>query len=78
MPARYRGVAAAVELSSLLILLINLATVHARPVTSLGGPIHGCAYLFVIVSTATDARASRTAKLLAWVPGIGGLLARRR
>ncbi|WP_436533517.1 DUF3817 domain-containing protein [Actinoplanes sp. HUAS TT8] len=70
--------AAAVELLSLVILLVNLATVHVRPVAALCGPVHGCAYLMVLILTAWNPAADRTAKLLAWIPGIGGLLATRR
>ncbi|BCY10606.1 DUF3817 domain-containing protein [Actinoplanes sp. L3-i22] len=71
-------IAAAVELISLLILVTNLATVHARPVASLCGPVHGCAYLAVLTLTAWTPGAGRTTKLIAWIPGIGGLLAIRR
>ncbi len=71
-------IAAAVELLSLVILLVNLATAHLRPITSLCGPIHGCAYLFVIILTASHPVADRTAKLLAWLPGLGGVLVARR
>ena len=34
-------VAALVEALTLVALLVNLATVHWRPVTALGGPLHG-------------------------------------
>lgn len=71
-------IAAAVELASLLVLVINLATVHVEQVASLCGPVHGCAYLMVLILTAWNPAADRTAKLLAWIPGIGGLLATRR
>ncbi|MGW1102403.1 hypothetical protein [Streptomyces sp. NPDC002540] len=36
-------IAAVVELVSLTVLLINLATLHYPAVASLTGPIHGCA-----------------------------------
>ena len=70
-------VAARVELVSLLVLLANLATVHARAVATLIGPLHGCAYLLVIGSTLAATRRGRP-RLLALVPGVGGLLAERR
>ncbi|GAB1516306.1 hypothetical protein [Actinophytocola sp. KF-1] len=73
----YFRVAAAVECGSLVVLLVNLATVHLPAITSLGGPVHGLAYLVVVVATLRAATASRTAKVLAWVPGIGGLLVLR-
>jgi hypothetical protein len=75
---RLLAVAAAVEALSLLVLLANRLTVHLDPVTSLTGPVHGTAYLVVIGATLLLPGASRRAKLLALVPGIGGALALRR
>ena len=77
MPSRLLRAAAFIEFVSLLLLLVNLATVHWPAVASLLGPIHGCAYLFVIGSTVHDCRATTT-RLLAIVPGVGGLLVIRR
>lgn len=68
--------AARVELLSLLVLLANLATVHLPWVATLLGPLHGCAYLVVIGATVAETRRVRP-RLLALVPGIGGVLARR-
>jgi hypothetical protein len=70
-------IAARVEFASLILLLANLATVHLPPVAQLLGPIHGCAYLFVIGATLQATKEAKT-RLLALVPGIGGLLAERR
>lgn len=70
-------IAAAVELASLVVLLTNLATVHLPAVSSLAGPVHGCAYLFTVVATARDPRRSAPAVGLSLLPGIGGLLAVR-
>jgi hypothetical protein len=70
-------IAARVEFASLLVLLANLATVHLPAVAQLLGPIHGCAYLFVIGATLQTTKEVKT-RLLALVPGIGGLLAERR
>jgi hypothetical protein len=70
--------AAAVECGSLAVLLVNLATAHLPVITSLGGPAHGLAYLVVVVATLRDPAATRTAKVLAWLPGIGGLLVTRQ
>ncbi|MFS8201107.1 DUF3817 domain-containing protein [Streptomyces sp. CWNU-52B] len=72
--------AAAVEAASLLILLVNVFTVHARPVTSLGGPVHGTAYLVVIATTfsATVAGASAGTRWRSFVPGVGGMLVLQR
>jgi hypothetical protein len=66
-------IAALAELVTLIVLLANLATVHLKPVTSLVGPTHGCAYLVIVVATWRTERAALTAKLMALLPGIGGL-----
>jgi hypothetical protein len=70
-------VVARVEFVSLVLLLLNLATVHWADVASLLGPIHGCAYLLVIGATLRATRDIRT-RWLSIVPGIGGLWAGRR
>ncbi len=75
---RLLAVAAVVEAVSLLVLLVNRLTLHLDPVTSLTGPVHGTAYLVVIGATLLLPGASRAARLLALVPGIGGALALRR
>ena len=77
MPSRLLRTAALVELISLALLLLNLATVHWPTLASLFGPVHGCAYLFVIGATIHESRDTPT-RLLAIVPGIGGLLVIRR
>jgi hypothetical protein len=69
-------VAARVELLSLLLLLANLATVHVDQVATLLGPVHGCAYL-VVIGAAWQATRRGRPRLLAVVPGVGGLLAER-
>ena len=70
-------VAAATELATLLVLLANLATVHWPPVSSAIGPVHGCAYLFVVILTVRLSPGPRT-RATALIPGIGGLLVLRR
>ncbi|GII57853.1 hypothetical protein Pth03_62420 [Planotetraspora thailandica] len=70
--------AASVELISLAVLLANLATAHWPAVSSLVGPLHGCAYLLVVLTTARDRNAGARTKALALIPGIGGLLVMRR
>ncbi|WP_405401347.1 DUF3817 domain-containing protein [Streptomyces sp. NBC_01104] len=70
--------AAAVEASSLALLLLNLFTVHTGMITSLGGLLHGTAYLTVIVTVFLAlAPTPPGAKGCAFLPGIGGLLALR-
>ncbi|WP_181765024.1 DUF3817 domain-containing protein [Streptomyces albidus (ex Kaewkla and Franco 2022)] len=75
---RHLRIAAHAELISLIVLLANLFTVHVQPVSSLMGPTHGCAYLFVVCATWRLKQATPTTKLLALVPGAGGLLALRQ
>jgi hypothetical protein len=75
MPSPGLRTAAGIEAASLGVLLANLLTVHRPELSALLGPVHGCAYLFVILFTALSARDVR---LLAAVPGIGGLLVLRR
>ncbi|SEM62553.1 hypothetical protein SAMN05660976_05648 [Nonomuraea pusilla] len=70
-------IAAAAELASLVVLLGNLVTVHLPEISSLAGPVHGCAYLFTVVAAARDPRRTFASTALAWLPGIGGLLALR-
>jgi hypothetical protein len=71
-------IAAGAELVSLTVLLANLATVHWPMVSSLVGPTHGCAYLFVIIATARHAQATKRLTTTAIIPGIGGLLVLRQ
>ncbi|WP_158882580.1 hypothetical protein [Amycolatopsis anabasis] len=70
--------AAFAEAFSLVLLLANLATVHWKPITTLGGPVHGCAYLAVIALTFALPGSGRGARLRAFVPVIGGYLVLRR
>ncbi|MFF8784513.1 DUF3817 domain-containing protein [Streptomyces sp. NPDC015125] len=75
---RHLRIAAHAELVSLIVMLANVSTVHLKPISSLMGPTHGCAYLFVVIGTCRCTPAPAAAKLLAVVPGIGGLLALRQ
>ena len=69
--------AAAVEALSLVVLVLNLATVHIAALASMLGPIHGCAYLITIALTWPITK-DATARALSFVPGFGGLLVLRR
>ncbi|MFJ4849030.1 MULTISPECIES: DUF3817 domain-containing protein [unclassified Streptomyces] len=71
-------IASAVELLSLIVLLANLATVHLPQVSSLMGPVHGCAYLWVVVGVHRAEGSAAAARVRALVPGVGGVLALRR
>jgi hypothetical protein len=66
------------EFISLLVLLANLATVHEPAVASGVGPLHGCVYILVVIGVFRERRASAGTRFLAFVPGVGGLLALRR
>ena len=76
-PVRALRVAAGAELATLVVLLTNLVTVHWPPVSSAIGPVHGCAYLFVVILTVRLSRATRS-RATALIPGIGGLLVLRQ
>ncbi|MCM2416146.1 hypothetical protein [Streptomyces sp. RKAG290] len=78
MHLRPLRIAAQVELISLVAMLTNLATVHLNAVSSLLGPTHGCAYLFVVAATWRLQPARAAVRAVATVPGVGGLLALRR
>lgn len=71
-------VAAHVEFGSLVVMLANLATAHLPAVSSLMGPVHGCAYVFAVVAAWRHERAGALTTTTALIPGIGGLLALRR
>lgn len=77
MRLRPLRIAAHVELVSLVVMLANLATAHLKPISSLTGPTHGCAYLFVVIATWRLTSATTATRAVAVIPGIGGLLALR-
>ncbi|MGI5129917.1 hypothetical protein ACQEVB_24165 [Pseudonocardia sp. CA-107938] len=66
---------AAVELGSLLVLLVNLAMAHVPAVAALFGPLHGTAYVAAIVGAALRAGTWSLPTLLSVVPGVGATLA---
>jgi hypothetical protein len=66
------------EPATLLVLLVNLATVHWQPISSLVGPTHGCAYLLVVILTWRQPGAGPRTKAVAVLPVVGGLLVLRR
>jgi hypothetical protein len=72
---RLLAVLAATELFSLLVLLINLATVHVPVVATILGPLHGCVYLATIIGATMAAGPKSLPTLLSIIPGIGGTLA---
>ncbi|MFK8906883.1 hypothetical protein [Streptomyces sp. YS-3] len=68
---------ATIELASLTVLLVNIATGNSQQIAALFGPVHGTAWLFGILATRRDPHRSTGATLRAVIPGIGGLLALR-
>jgi hypothetical protein len=74
-PPLHLRIAAHTELISLIVMLANVFTIHLKPISSLMGPTHGCAYLFVVIATWRSRWSPAAAKVLALVPGAGGLLA---
>jgi hypothetical protein len=74
---RVLKIAAAVEAVTVCLLFANLFTVHWPAVSSVLGPTHGTAYLVTIVTVLTTSGASGRAKVLAFVPAVGGYLALR-
>lgn len=75
MNLRVPTLVAGIELGSLLVLLVNLATVHVPVVATILGPLHGCAYIAAIVGTAVRAGLLSPPTLLSLIPGVGGTLA---
>lgn len=74
---RWLAISSLVETVSLVVLLVNLATVHVPQVASVTGPVHGFAYLATIATAFLLPLCTRT-RLLTLVPAIGGLLALSR
>lgn len=77
-PPRPLRIAATAELTTLIVLLTNLATAHLPSVSSVAGPAHGCAYLFTVIAVARDTLRTPRAIVLSLLPGVGGLLALRQ
>jgi hypothetical protein len=70
-------IAAAVEAVTVCLLFANLLTVHWPAVSSALGPTHGTAYLVTIVTALSTAGSTTRAKVLSFVPAIGGYLTLR-
>lgn len=73
-PQRMLRIAAITETLSLVVLLLNLVTVHWPTVATLLGPMHGCAFIAVIVLVFQLPEAGRGVKATALLPVIGGPL----
>ena len=70
-------VLAVLELLSLAVLLINLATAHLRPITQTMGPVHGAVYLGVVMIALLAPGLRKRDRMLGCLPVIGGALAVR-
>ncbi|CAA9270293.1 MAG: hypothetical protein AVDCRST_MAG83-3230 [uncultured Arthrobacter sp.] len=62
------------ELLSVTALLINLATLHLRPVTALLGPTHGALFLAVAVTALLARGLLPRTRWMALIPVAGGVL----
>ncbi|GAB4086737.1 hypothetical protein GCM10028784_33670 [Myceligenerans cantabricum] len=76
-PRRILQVVGAAELVTLVLMLVNLATVHAPEVSGVLGPVHGLAYTATVITAVLVRGESHRVWLAALLPGIGGLLASR-
>ena len=76
-PKRVLQFVGAVELSTLVLMLANLFTVHLPAISSILGPLHGLAYTATVLVAFLVRGGRHRVWLLALVPGIGGLLASR-
>ncbi|MGB3481149.1 MAG: hypothetical protein WBB07_02905 [Mycobacterium sp.] len=71
---RVLGMLSALELVSVLALLVNLATVHDKLVSSILGPTHGALYLAVAVIALFGRGLSTATRVGALVPVLSGPL----
>ncbi|MQM27628.1 hypothetical protein [Glycomyces albidus] len=76
-PRRVLHLIGAVELSTFLLMMANLATVHLQLLSSILGPLHGLAYTLTVIAAALLSQGRHRVWLLALVPAVGGLLAAR-
>jgi hypothetical protein len=68
---------AIVEPVTLALLLINVSALHVASLAAAVGPVHGACYLgIIVVALLLDGLRPRD-RLLALVPGVGGLLVDR-
>ena len=77
-PQRSPKIAGAAEPGTLLLMLINLTTVHAPAVSSTLGALHGFAYIATVVTSVLVSGGERAVGAGALLPGLGGLLASRQ
>lgn len=71
---RVLEVLSVLELASILILLVNLATVHVDGVASVLGPVHGALFLAVAVTALLARGLLPRTRWMALIPVAGGIL----
>jgi hypothetical protein len=76
-PRRILHVIGTVELATLVLMLLNVFTVHAPAISGTLGPLHGLAYTTTVITALLITKGRHRVWLLALVPGFGGLLAAR-
>lgn len=75
--ATWLRLVALAEPLTLAILLINVSLVHNSSVAGAIGPVHGGCYLAIIIGFLMRVGTPVNTRLLAVIPGVGGLLALR-
>ena len=76
-PRRILQIVGTVELVTLVLMLVNLATVDLPEVPRVLGPVHGLAYTATVITAVLVMSGRHRVWLLAFIPGIGGILASR-
>jgi len=66
------------EPATLAVLLTNVTVLHEPGVAAAIGPVHGGCYLAIIIGFLIRDHTTAAARLLAVLPGIGGLLTLRQ
>jgi hypothetical protein len=69
------AVLAVLELATLGVLLVNLATAHLRPITQSMGPVHGAVYTVIVVIMIFAPGFRIADRLLGCIPVVGGAIA---
>lgn len=75
MPLRALRLLNLVEVTTLAVMLANLAFFHVEQIGSTLGPIHGLSYLGAFICTLLIEGAPTSSRLLSLVPAVGGYLA---
>ncbi|MCO1597460.1 hypothetical protein M8C17_20115 [Micromonospora sp. RHAY321] len=76
-PRRVLQIVGTAELVTLVLMLMNVVTVHLPDVSRVLGPVHGLAYTATVITAILVMERRHRVWLLALIPGIGGLLAAR-